>query len=49
MLVSIWIYLLAQTALFCWAIRRWPIVYVYLSIPYYVVTILLLIKAYSLV
>lgn len=49
MIICIWIYLLAQAALFCWAIHKRPIVYVYFSIPYYIITILLLLKAYSLV
>lgn len=49
MIIYIWVYLLAQTALFCWAINKRPIVYVYFSIPYYIITILLLLKAYSLV
>lgn len=48
MLVAIWIYLLVQTALFCWAIVKWPMAYVYFVIPYYIVTIILISKAYSL-
>lgn len=49
MLVSIWIYLLIQTAIYCWVIFKNPVLHVILCVPYYVVTIMLLLKAYSLV
>ncbi len=49
MLVAIWIYLLIQTIGYCWVIFKKPVLHIILCVPYYIITILLLLKAYSLV